>query len=186
MSNGFCVHFDRRRIVTLPRRRATRALLCLAAAVLMAGCKPSYPPPDGFVESCYGGDFKKHLDGSIPRISIRIPLTESQWPDLAESLRQFSTQQNLDFFDTSLKLDHAHVLGLSVCSARGLQIHAADAVWKSTTRGDGDPGYTTVLLYSFKNFETRAVAEALVTHLQSRHAEASVQRNEAPRTPGGP
>lgn len=152
----------------------------------MVGCKPNYPPPEGFVESCYGGDFKKHHDGNIPRISIRIPLTESQWPDLGESMRQFGTQQNLDFFDTSLRLDHAHVLGLSVCSARGLQIHAADSVWKSTARADGDPGYTTVLLYSFKNFDTRAIGETLVTHLQSRHAGATVQRNDAANMPGRP
>lgn len=71
------------------------------------------------------------------------------------------------------------VLGLSVCNPKGLQIHAADSVWKSSPRADGDPGYTTVFLYSFKNFDASAIGEALVTHLQRRHAGATVQRNDA-------
>jgi len=154
-----------------------RALLTVVAALPMLGCEPTYPPPEGFVESCYGGNFEKYLNGKIPRISIRMPLTESQWPDLEESLRQFSIQQNLDFFDTSLRLDHAHVLGLSVCTARGLQIHAADSVWKAEPRADGDPGYTTVFLYSFKDFDASAIGEELVVHLQSLHPGVTVKRN---------
>jgi hypothetical protein len=150
----------------------------------MLGCGPTYPPPEGFVESCYGGDFKKYHDGNIPRISIRIPMTESQWPDLEESLKQFSIEQKLDFFDTSLRLDHAHVLGLNVCTERGVEIRAADSVWKSEPRADYDPGYTTVLLYSFKNFDTSAIGEALIVHLQSRHPGATVQRNNAKTGPG--
>jgi len=104
-------------------------------------------------------------------------MTESQWPVLAESLKRFGIEQNLEFFDTSLKLDYAHVLGLSVCSPKGLQIHASDDVWKADPRADGDPDHTTVFLYAFKNFDSRAIGEALVVLLESRHPGATVQRN---------
>jgi hypothetical protein len=159
-------------------------MLLLLAASSMPGCgQPTHPPPQGFVESCYGGDFKKYLNGKGPRISIRIPMTESEWPDLAESLRQFSVEQNLDFFDTTLRLDYAHVLGLSVCSPKGLQVHASDDVWKSDPKADGDPGYTTVFLYTYKNFDASAIGNALVAHLQGRHPGATVRRTDKKGAP---
>jgi hypothetical protein len=159
----------------VPDKTARLALLLLAAASVPGCGQPSHPPPEGFVESCYGGDFKKYLDGSGPRIAIRIPMTESVWPDLTESLRQFGAQHQLDFFDTSLRLNHAHVLGVSVCSPKGLDIYAADEVWKSDPKADGDPGFTTVFLYTYKDFDARAIGDALVAHLVQRHPGATVR-----------
>ena len=162
---------------------ARLGLLLLAAASVNGCGEPAHPPPEGFVESCYGGDFAKYRDGDIPRISIRIPMTENDWPDLTESLRLFGEQQKLDFFDTTLRLSYAHVLGLSVCSPKGLDIYAADSVWKSNPNADYDPGYTTVLLYAYKGFDARAIGDALITHLVQRHPGATVQRTDAKGAP---
>jgi len=160
------------------------ALPLLFAAASTPGCgKPNYPPPEGFVESCYGGDFKKYRDGNGPRLSIRIPMNESDWPHLTESLKQFGVQQNLDFFDTTLRLSYAHVLGLSVCSPKGLDIYASDDVWKSHPEADFDPGYTTVFLYTYKNFDASAIGNALVAHLLARHPDATVRRTDAKGAP---
>jgi hypothetical protein len=162
------------------RRFAALPFLFAASSILGCG-QPAHPPPEGYVESCYGGDFKKYHDGNGPRLSIRFPLTESQWPDLSESLRQFSAQQHLDFFDTGLRLDYAHVLELSVCSANGVLIYAADDVWKG--KPDFDPGYTTVVLYTFKNYDARAIGDALVVHLQNGFPDATARRTDAKGAP---
>ena len=160
-----------------------RPMPLLVVAMSMMGCQPTYPPPEGYTESCYGGDFGKYHDGNIPRISIRIAMTESQWPALAESLRQFSVEQHLDFFDTTLDLTHVHALGLSVCSPKGVFIHASEQIWKSAPQSDGDPNHTTVYLYAFKHFDSSLLGEALISYLQLRHPGASIQRFDAASGP---
>ena len=157
--------------------------LPLAFLILLVGCKPSHPPPEGFVESCYGGDFAKHHNGNTPRISIRVGLAESDWPGLADSLRRYSVQHKLDFFDTTMRLDHVHALGLNVCSAKGVYISAHEQLWKSNPESDHDPGHTTVTLYSFKRLDTTALEDSLAEHLKERYADAEVNRLAAVRGP---
>ena len=160
-----------------------RTALFLASALLMVGCGSAHPPPEGYAASCYGGDFKKYHDGNIPRVSIRIAISESEWPDLAESLRQFASHQDLDFFDTTLNLNHVHALGLSVCSPEGVFIDAHEQIWKSNPQSDHDPNHTTISLYSFKRLDTTAVEESLVSHLKGRYPDAEVKRVDAIRAP---
>ena len=160
-----------------------RLLLLLGLSTFLLGCEPSHPPPEGFVESCYGGDFARHHDGNTPRVSIRIAIAENDWPGLAESLRQYGLRNKLDFFNTTLKRDHVHALGLNVCSPEGVLIDAHEQLWQSNPGSDHDPNHTTVFLYSFKRFDTTALEDSLVEHLKARYPDAEVSRLASVRGP---
>jgi hypothetical protein len=88
---------------------------CIAGALVAAyltGCSPDFPPPAGYVEACYGGDFPKHLNGARPKLSLLVEATQPQWPQLAQKFKDFGERHNLQYFDTSVKAQGLHMLNV--------------------------------------------------------------------------
>jgi hypothetical protein len=144
--------------------------------LLVLGCEPAHPPPPGFEKECYGGNFKEHMDGNVPIVSVRIKATESDWPALATHMRAFARSESLVFFDTTLYLEHVHTLGLHVCSSDGVHIGVNEQHWKQGPfKGEFDPNHVYVRLYSYKNYPTEPLTESLVNQLKVWDANAAVE-----------
>jgi len=145
-------------------------------ACLSFGCtpEPAYPPPAGWVESCYGGSSERSLDRATPHLVVTLAIEKSQWPQLHEDLEALGRSLALDVFDSSLYLDHVEVFGMGLCSARGLFLHADGRDW---LRGQFAGTYSGVRLdlYTHHNsdFEWRPVADALVELVQRKRADVA-------------
>jgi len=58
----------------------------IALVVALAACGPAHPPPPGFVAACYGGDYKKHMNGAQRLRLMVVQASEADWPELARDL----------------------------------------------------------------------------------------------------
>ena len=147
---------------------AIRSIIALSGC-LSLGCtpEPAYPPPAGWVESCYGGSFRRSLDRSTPHIVVTLAIERAQWPQLHEDLEALGQRLGLDVFDSSLYLDHVEVFGMGLCSARGLFLHADGRDWLQGAFVGTYSG-VRVSLHTHHNsgFEWQPVAEALVDLIQ--------------------
>jgi hypothetical protein len=101
----------------------------LLMSLSLAGCGPANPPPPGYVESCYGGDFRKHIEGSIPKRVITVKASESDWPRLARDISAAGRALGLDVFDTSATLNHVRTIEIHLCSKSGIWISADQRIW---------------------------------------------------------
>ncbi len=102
---------------------SSRVALLLPVGLLFP-CSPTYPSPPGFVDACYGGNFAKTLNGSTPKLYLRIHASPEQWPQLAERFRAFGTLHDLKFFDTSVNEPGLRMLNVHLCSAKGVWLSA--------------------------------------------------------------
>jgi hypothetical protein len=153
-----------------------RSVSAVGLLALMVACKPAYPPPPGFEEACYGGDFRKHLDRQVPVLTVRIKANEQQWTALSNHLRAFAGGQRLSFFDTTLYLEHVHALGLSVCSSDGVDISVNEQHWKQGYFKDKfDPNHVNIRFYRYKDYKWHSLGDDLVKHLQQWDPDAAVQ-----------
>jgi hypothetical protein len=69
---------------------------------LINACGPKYPPPPGFVDACYGGNFSKRLAGATPKLYLRIHASPKTWAELAKRFAAFGALHDLRYFDTSV------------------------------------------------------------------------------------
>lgn len=91
---------------------------------LLSACSPAHPPPPGFVDACYGGNFTKALNGAIPKLYLRIHASPETWPDLAKRLAAFGALHDLKYFDTSVNEPGLRMLNVHLCSAKGVWLSA--------------------------------------------------------------
>ena len=144
--------------------------------MFILACGSGRTPPPGFEKECYGGDFKEHMEGNTPVVTVRVKAAEEQWPALAEHLRAFAASENLVFFDTTLYLKDVHALGLSVCSSTGVDISVNEQHWKQGPfKDEFDPNHVYLRFYKYKNFRGEPLAESLVKNLKAWDPDATVQ-----------
>jgi len=127
--------------------RKLQFILCLCVA-LVSSCKPSYPPPPGFVEACYGGDVSKTLDGATPRFRMQLPASPDQWSDIARRFQDFGASHELKYFDTSVSdIDGLKMINVHLCSAKGIWLSADKRLWSG--RSEPSPNVVPIDLYQY-------------------------------------
>jgi hypothetical protein len=142
-------------------RNLARCFACAFVAAYLIGCSPEYPPPAGYVEACYGGDFSKHLSGARPKLSMLVEATQPQWPQLAQKLKAFGLRHNLQYFDTSVKAQGLHMLNVHLCTPAGLWLYADKRLWDSGPK-DPKPDEMPILLFQYREtYEWKTIATAL-------------------------
>src|SRR5882672_2785037 len=126
------------------------AVLALVAT-LATGCKPQYPPPPGYVDECYGGDFRRHLNGLTPKVSVWVTADPGQWPQVKGRLKSVGSSQNLRYFDTSVTdMSGLQMIGVSLCSSRGAYVYADKRLWKDGP-SDDDPHRVRIDIYQYSD-----------------------------------
>lgn len=114
----------------------TRVFLIFLA--LLVGCGSGNEPPEGYVEECYGGDWKKNMVGISPAYSVVLDIEKKEWPKLTSLFKEFSTEHELKYFDGSKESKVLSMLYLSACSKDGLWLHADKRDWSF----EGQEGYS--------------------------------------------
>ena len=102
--------------------------ICVVSLVL-AGCGPVNPPPPGYVEACYGGDFRANIEGTRASQFIIVEAKESDWPRLAQDLSAAGQKLGLEVFNTSAHFDHVRTIEVHLCSKDGIWISADQRIW---------------------------------------------------------
>ena len=154
-------------------RRASNALPLFSLCLLLQACEPIHPPPDGWVESCYGGSFRKTLNGSVPHVTIRLNVKESDWPKLHTDLSKVGHDLGLDVIDSSLNLSHVRVFGLGICSSEGLYIKAGAQIWTNRPGGSAYKGVNIGVHSYTDTFNWTKSAVALVEMIEEKWADVS-------------
>jgi hypothetical protein len=126
---------------------SSRVASLFFAGVLCA-CSPAHPPPAGFVDACYGGNFAKNLNGSTPKLYLRIRATPEQWPLLADKFKAFGALHDLKFFDTSVNEPGLRMLNVHLCSDKGIWLSADKRLWDAGPR-DLHPDEMPIALYTY-------------------------------------
>ena len=125
------------------------------------GCSPEYPPPAGYIEACYGGDFSKYLNGARPKFSMLVHVTQLQWPLLAQKFKDFGQRHNLQYFDTSVRAQGLQMLNVHLCSPAGLWLYADKRLWDAGPK-DPKPDEMPIHLFQYReSYDWKSIATAL-------------------------
>jgi hypothetical protein len=103
--------------------------LIAITAVLLAACGPAHSPPAGFEAACYGGDYKKHLNGAQRLRLMVVQAKEADWPELARDMTAAGKALGLQTFDVSTHEDFIHTIEVHLCSSQGLEMFADQRRW---------------------------------------------------------
>jgi len=140
----------------------------LLFAVVVASCAPVHPPPEGYVDSCYGGNARNLKDGVLPKLFIKVVAPEERWPELAAVVTEFGQAHGFDVFNGSKNLPHVRMVSVSICDPNGLMILTDERIFRDMAREpDGDVVQTILYQYS-PQFDWRPVAESLISHFRQR------------------
>lgn len=133
-----------------------RKFICVVL-VFLFGCSPERKPPEGYVESCYGGNFAKNLSGAKPIYSVVLDIDESQWPKLTEILKAVSEKHGLRFFNDTRHTESLRMISISLCSESGLFFIADKRIWNFEGEKRPPPLPLMVNIFTYRNSETWAV-----------------------------
>lgn len=125
-----------------------RILSSILIIFAISGCEPAYPPPEGYVESCYGGDFGEKLAGAKPELLIFLELDVEHWPKLREQLEKIAKENNVRFFFDDREYGGLTMFNASLCSEDGLFMNVDKRIW-SSSNASNLPMMLTV--YTYKN-----------------------------------
>jgi hypothetical protein len=133
----------------------------------LTACGAGYPPPDGYIDACYGGDFRAKIMGAgTLQFTMRIAATESQWPELASKLGVVGRAHGLQVFDTSMTPAGLRIFEVSLCTPRGLWVYADKRIWAQGPP-DHDPDHVSVILYQYDAaYDWEPVAAALLNEFK--------------------
>jgi hypothetical protein len=143
-------------------QRFRASTVALVVTCLCNACGAGYPPPDGYVEACYGGDFRANLMNGEPRkFEMRVAAEESKWPELRERLVAVAAAHGLETFDTSMASPGLRMFEVSLCSRKGLWVYADKRIWEKGPP-DREPGIVVILVSQYKTtYEWQPIASAL-------------------------
>jgi hypothetical protein len=117
----------------------------------ISGCHAQYPPPPGYVDECYGGDFGGHLNGQTPKATLWVTADPGQWPQVKERLQSVGSTQNLKYFDVSVSdVVGLQMIGVSLCSSRGAYVSADKRLWNGDPI-DHDPHRVRIDIYQYSD-----------------------------------
>jgi len=138
--------------------RSASYLIGMSLALGLCACGPAYPPPAGFVEACYGGNFAKKLDGAAPKFTMHIRALQSQWPQLAQRFKAFGELHKLEFFDTSVNEPGLRMINVHLCSPSGLWLFADKRIWDGGVK-DSKPDEVPIYLFQYaENYDWKTIA----------------------------
>jgi hypothetical protein len=101
----------------------------IAGLFALAACGPAHPPPPGFAAACYGGDYKKHMNGAQRLRLMVVQASEADWPELARDMIAAGKALGLETFDVSTHEDFIHTIEVHLCSPQGLEMFADQRRW---------------------------------------------------------
>lgn len=127
-----------------------RILRFVLVLLSLSGCGPKYPPPEGFVESCYGDDFGENLAGSKPELTIRLELEVELWPKLRDQLQKIAMENNVRFFFDDHEYGGLTMFSASLCSEDGLYMNVDKRIW-SKSEVPSRPMMLTIFTYKNKS-----------------------------------
>jgi hypothetical protein len=110
-----------------------RILSSILISFAILGCEPEYPPPEGYVESCYGGDFREKLAGSKPELLIELELGVEHWPKLKGQLEKIAKENNVRFFFDDREYGGLTMFNASLCSEDGLFMNVDKRIWANSS-----------------------------------------------------
>jgi len=116
----------------------------------VSGCEPDYPPPEGYVESCYGGDFREKLAGAKPELLISLELDVEHWPKLRRQLEKIAKESNVRFFYDDRDFGGLTMFNASLCSEDGLFMNVDKRIW-SNSSASNLPMMLTIFTYKNKS-----------------------------------
>ena len=122
--------------------------------VFLYGCSPGHKPPEGYVEACYGGNFAKNLSGAEPIYSAELDIDDSQWPKLFEILKLVSDKHGLRFFNDTRHTESLKMISISLCSERGLFLHADKRIWHVEGQKQDSSLPLMVNIFTYRNSES--------------------------------
>lgn len=128
-----------------------RILSAILILFSISGCEPDYPPPEGYVESCYGGDFGENLVGAKPKLLISLELGVEHWPKLKGQLEDIAKENNVRFFFDDREYGGLTMFNASLCSEDGLFMNVDKRIWSSSKDSDLPMMLT---IYTYKNRST--------------------------------
>lgn len=135
--------------------------LSMLLPLFLAGCEPANPPPEGWVESCYGGSFSENLNGSLPEFVMTLKIAEDEWPELRRQLFRIGEELALDTFDSSLTLAHVRTFEFGICSADGLSAVADGRIYVEGSLAGSYDGVRIAIHTYRDSFDWVPLADAL-------------------------
>ena len=118
---------------------------------LLVGCGSGNEPPEGYVEECYGGDWKENMVGISPAYSVVLDIEKREWPKLTSLFKEFSAEHELKYFDGSKESKSLSMLYLSACSKDGLWLHADKRDWSFEGQEDHSPLPLMINVHIYSN-----------------------------------
>lgn len=117
----------------------------------IVGCEPDYPAPEGYVESCYGGDFEKKLAGSKPELLVMLELEVKHWGTLRGQLEELAKESNVRFFFDDREYNGLKIFNASLCSEGGLFMNVDKRIWSNS---DVSNLPMVLTIYTYENQST--------------------------------
>ena len=99
-----------------------RSLIPLVAS--LAACSAGNPPPEGFVEACYGGDWNKRMVGLAPVWSADLTIDDDDLPTLRTVFAGIAAEYSVKHYDVGEKFIEVRPIDIYLCSEEGLFISA--------------------------------------------------------------
>ncbi len=90
--------------------------------LLLSGCGLG-TATEGFVDSCYGGNWNKNMVGKSPAYLATLDIEQHEWVRLRNMLNDYAKEIDVEYFDASAEKGKTAILSLSACSRDGLWVH---------------------------------------------------------------
>ncbi len=119
--------------------------------IALAACSGA-TPPEGYVESCYGGDFTTKLSGAKPIYSATLDIAETQWPELTRLLASLAEKHGVRLFNDTRHTEDLRMISISLCSEDGLFMNADRRIW--SFEGEQPPALPLMVnVFAYNNQE---------------------------------
>ena len=141
----------------------------ISLLVFLCSCGSGHEPPEGYIKECYGGDFSRNMIGKTPNYSAVLDLDVPEWEELKLTLKYFSIEKELRFFEDIRRTESLNMFSVSLCSKDGLWISADKRIWTVGDSPEHIPLPLMVKVQVYKN-DTKwtAISESLNNTLNEK------------------
>ena len=98
-------------------------------SIALVACGSGEQPPEGYVATCYGGNFTTRLSGTRPIYSATLDIGEAQWPALTQLLTSLAEKHRVRLFKDTRHTEALRMISISLCSEEGLFMNADKRIW---------------------------------------------------------
>jgi hypothetical protein len=106
--------------------------------------------PEGFNDSCYGGNFSKNLAGANPIYSAQLDIPDSSWPQLKKTLTEVAMRHGAKTFDDSRSDKTLKMFSVYLCSEDGLFSFADKRTWSFPGEAPHGPQSIHVTVFAYR------------------------------------